>query len=197
MDWYKATVPSTIVGNLVDQKVYPDPFFGMNLRSFPGMGYPIGTNFSMRPMPADSPFKASWWYREEFRVTPRPEGQVWLSFDGINYRANIWVNGKLIADTNRVAAPIARTDSTSPHLQPANLNVLAVEVFPPDVNSLAITWVDWNPMPPDKNMGLWRDVSLTITGPVALHDPQVLTRVDKPGLDRAQHPRLRGTREFQ
>ena len=51
VDWYKATVPSTVVGNLVDDKVYPDPFFGMNLRSFPGMDYPIGTNFSNKPCP--------------------------------------------------------------------------------------------------------------------------------------------------
>src|SRR5271156_5169129 len=36
-DWYPATVPSTVVGTLVDDKVYPDPFFGMNLKSIPGM----------------------------------------------------------------------------------------------------------------------------------------------------------------
>src|SRR5580658_6750411 len=41
-DWFKATVPSTVFGSLVDDKVYPDPFFGMNLRSVPGMNYPIG-----------------------------------------------------------------------------------------------------------------------------------------------------------
>ena len=62
--------------------------------------------------------------------------------------------------------------------------MLAVEVFPPEVNSLAITWVDWNPMPPDKNMGLWRDVYVTTTGPVALRYPQVLTKVDLPSLDQ-------------
>ena len=92
-----------MVGCLVEDKVYPDPFFGMNLRSMPGMTYPVGTNFSNEAMPADSPFKVSWWYRKEFSVTPRHDGQVWLNFDGINYRANLWLNGKLIADTNRVA----------------------------------------------------------------------------------------------
>ena len=66
VDWYKATVPSTVVGNLVDDMVYPDPFFGMNLRSIPGMAYPVGTNFSNKAMPSDSPFKVSWWYRKEF-----------------------------------------------------------------------------------------------------------------------------------
>ena len=77
-----------MVGNLVDDMVYPDPFFGMNLRSIPGMAYPVATNFSNKAMPSDSPFKVSWWYRKEFSVTPRHDGQVWLNFDGVNYRAN-------------------------------------------------------------------------------------------------------------
>ena len=54
-------------------------------------------------------------------------------------------------------------------------NALAVEIFPPQPNDLAINWVDWNPTPPDKNMGLWGPVSLTTTGPVALRHPYVLT----------------------
>ncbi len=186
MDWYKATVPSTVVGNLVDDMVYPDPFFGMNLRSIPGMAYPVATNFSNKAMPSDSPFKVSWWYRKEFSVTPRHDGQVWLNFDGINYRANIWLNGKHIADTNRVAGAYrAYTFNVTSAIHLEQPNVLAVEVFPPEVNSLALTWVDWNPMPPDKNMGLWRDVCVTTTGPVALRYPQVLTKVDLPSLDQA------------
>jgi len=186
VDWYKATVPSTVAGILVDDMVYRDPFFGMNLRSIPGMKYPTGTNFSNSPMPADSPFKVSWWYRREFRMTPGRDGQVWLNFDGINYRANIWLNGKLVADTSRVAGAYrAYTFNVTSTIELQKPNLLAVEVFPPDVNSLAVTWVDWNPMPPDKNMGLWRDVYVTATGPVALRYPQVLTKVDLPALDQA------------
>ncbi len=49
----------------------------------------------------------------------------------------------------------------------ARLNhVPTVEVFAPTPSDLALNWVDWNPMPPDKNMGLWRDVYVTVTGPV-------------------------------
>src|SRR5262249_29160251 len=51
--------------------------------------------------------------------------------------------------------------------------------------SLAITWVDWNPTPPDKDMGLWRDVYVTVTGPVALRYPQVITKVEMPSLKKA------------
>ncbi len=185
-DWYPATVPSTVVGTLVDDKVYSDPFFGTNLRSIPGMNYPVGNNFSGKPMPGDSPFKSSWWYRKEFAVTPIDGGQVWLNFDGINYRANIWLNGKVVADCNQVQGAYRTYQfNVTDKIAAGGTNVLAVEVFPPDITSLAITWVDWNPTPPDKNMGIWRDVYVTTTGPVALQYPQVVTKVDMPSLDMA------------
>ena len=53
-DWYRATVPSTVVGALVQDGVYPDPFYGMNLRKMPGMSYKIGQNFVHLPMDSAS-----------------------------------------------------------------------------------------------------------------------------------------------
>ena len=69
-DWYKAMVPGGVLANLVADKVYPEPYFGMNLRQIPGVN-PIGTMFQNQPMPADSPFRCSWWYRVEFQI-PHP-----------------------------------------------------------------------------------------------------------------------------
>jgi exo-1,4-beta-D-glucosaminidase len=185
-NWYSAKVPSTVVGTLVDDKVYPDPFFGMNLRSIPGTSYKPGENFSNKPMPAGSPFKVSWWYRKEFQVAPQRDGQVWLNFDGVNYRANIWLNGKEIADSSQVeGAYRTYVFNVTDVVLAGKTNVLAVELFPPSPDSLALTWVDWNPMPPDKNTGLWREVSVTTTGPVAMRYPQVVTKVDMPSLDQA------------
>jgi len=92
-DWYPAAIPSTVVAALVDNKVYPDPNFGMNLRSFPGMSYGVGQNFSNSAMSGDSPFRVSWWYRTEFKLPPSENGKrLWLNFDAINQRANIWLN---------------------------------------------------------------------------------------------------------
>ena len=91
--------PEPLVAAMVKDKVYPDPGFGMNLRSFPGMSYPIGANFSDVPMAQDSPFIVPWWYRKEFTLPADLKGKtVWLHFGGINYRANIWLNGKQIGD---------------------------------------------------------------------------------------------------
>jgi len=169
-NWFAATVPSTICGTLVDDKVYPDPFFGMNLKD-------LSTNAA---------FKGPWWYRKEFKLPPPDDGQVWLNFDGINYRANVWVNGKIIADTNQIVGAYRTYQfNITGSLVSGKPNVLAVETFPADKTSLGINWVDWNPTPPDKNMGLWRDVYLTTAGPVALHNPHIVTKVDMPYLDKA------------
>src|SRR5208337_3442326 len=70
--------------------------------------------------------------------------------------------------------------------KPGETNSLAVEVFPPQPHDLAITLVDWAPMPPDKEMGLWGDVHITTTGPVALRYPAVLTKLDLPSTELAQ-----------
>jgi exo-1,4-beta-D-glucosaminidase len=64
-------------------------------------------------------------------------------------------------------------------------NVLAVQVFSPTDTDLAITFVDWNPAPPDKNMGLFRDVDIATSGPVALRYPAVVSKVDSPANDKA------------
>src|SRR6266478_10138320 len=102
--WYPARVPSTVAGTLVDNKVYADPFVGMNLRMMPGCSYPIGANFSLRPMPKDSPFRVSWWYRTEFQAPASYRDQnLWLHLDGVNFRANVWLNGKQIATSNQIA----------------------------------------------------------------------------------------------
>jgi exo-1,4-beta-D-glucosaminidase len=61
-----------------------------------------------------------------------------------------------------------------------------VQVFAPTENDLAITFVDWNPAPPDKNMGLWREVYLTASGPVALRYPTVVSRLNLSANDSAQ-----------
>ena len=103
-EWMRANVPTTVVGAQLKNKLLPDPFFGMNLRQYPGLSYPIGANFSNFPMPPDSPYAVSWWYRKEFTLPKEYAGKTtWLNFRGINYRANLWLNGKQIANSNEVA----------------------------------------------------------------------------------------------
>src|ERR1700733_6056591 len=185
--WHSAAVPTTVVAALVADKTYPDPYYGKNLRDIPGTTYPIGKNFSLLSMPQDSPFRCSWWYRTEFRLPESfAERKVWLHFGGINNRANIWLNGHKIADAKDVAGAYRTYEyEISASLAPGQSNSLAVETFAQTDKDLGINWVDWNPAPPDKDMGLWRPVYLQSRGPVAIRYPQVITHFPTTSLAQA------------
>jgi exo-1,4-beta-D-glucosaminidase len=178
-DWTETAVPSTVFSALVAAKKFPNPYFDMNLRSVPGVKYGIGVNFSNLPMPDDSPFRKPWWFRTEFKMPAEMRGKtVWLGFDGLNFRANVWLNGKQIAASDKLAGAwrLFEFDITAA-ARPGESNALAIEVFPPEPGDLAITFVDWNPLPPDKGMGLWHDVWIAATGPVAIRYPSVTTHL--------------------
>jgi exo-1,4-beta-D-glucosaminidase len=173
--WHPAEVPGTVVGALVADKTLPDPNFGMNLKSFPGVSLGGEEPFSNREMPADSPFRCSYWFRTEFATPANAANKaVYLHFLGINYRANIWLNGKKIADRADVAGAYRCYEFRINELLQKNSaakNALAVEIFAPEKNDLGLTWVDWNPTPPDKNMGMWREVFLSESGEISLRAP--------------------------
>ena len=160
--WCPASVPSTVLAALLKNGEYPDLFVGKNLEGIPG-----------------ERFAVSWWYRTEFNLQAdkRLVGTR-LGFDGINYRANIWLNGRLIASRDQVFGSfrtfeVEVTEATKP-----GPNVLAIEVFPPQPGDFTIGFVDWNPKPPDQNMGLWRPVTLRLSGPVSIEQPFVTSEVN-------------------
>ncbi|HET8667621.1 MAG TPA: beta galactosidase jelly roll domain-containing protein [Terriglobales bacterium] len=189
--WLTGTVPATVLAAQVAakaDKVFENPFYARNLRDLPGTSYPEEKVFAQLPMPADSPYNCSWWYRTEFRLPAAFRGKnVWLNFGGINYRANVWVNGKLIANQNDIAGAYRTYElNVTNAVTSAAMNVLAVEVFAPTEKDLGINWVDWAPAPPDKDMGLWREVFLTDSGEVTLRNPQITSKVDTNTLDRAE-----------
>ena len=187
--WLKTSVPSTVLAAQVAAGTLPDPYYGDNLRKLPGTTYPIGQNFSNLPMSPDSPYACGWWYRKEFAApaaTAR-DGRFWLHFGGINYRANIWLNGHKVADATTVAGAYRTYDfDVTEFLKPDKQNVLAVETMAPTEKDLGINWVDWNPCPPDKDMGLVGNVDLTTSGPVTLRSPSVVTHFRDGNLDTAE-----------
>ena len=183
--WLPTSVPSTVLAAQVAAGVLPDPYFGDNLRKIPGTTYPVGHNFARIAMQVDSPYHCGWWYRTDFSAPAiqHPEGRVWLHFAGINYRAEIWLNGERIGDSSQVAGTYRTYDfDVTGRVKAGKHNVLAVETFAPKENDLGITWVDWNPAPPDKNMGLWGGVDLVTSGPVEVRFPQATTHFYDPSL---------------
>ena len=187
-DWLKTSVPSTVLAAQAAAKVVPDPYYGMNLRNIPGTSYPIGRNFANLPMPQDSPYRCGWWYRAQFTAPAATlrDQRFWLHFGGINYRGDVWLNGKRIADTTTVAGAYRVYDfDVTGVLKPGAENVLAVETFAPTEKSLGINWVDWNPCPPDKDMGLWGEVNLVTTGAVTVRSPMAVTHLPDESLTAA------------
>lgn len=176
-NWIATAVPSTVLAAQVASGVVPDPYFGANLRQLPGSDYPLGHNFSNLPMPADSPYACGWWYRKEFAApVAAHNGRLWLHFGGINYRGEIWVNGHRVADATTVAGAYRTYDfDVTEWVVAGKPNVLAVKTSAPTEKDLGINWVDWNPCPPDKDMGLWGAVDLVESGPVTVRSPQVVT----------------------
>jgi exo-1,4-beta-D-glucosaminidase len=185
--WYAVTVPATVLAAQVAAGEVKDPYYGMNLRKIPGESYPIGRNFANLPMPEDSPYHCGWWYRKAFHVPAADRGKTfWLRFGGINYRADIWVNGKRIANQSQVAGAYRTYEfDVTDNVVPGAENIVAVETFAPTETDLGINWVDWNPAPPDKDMGLWGPVSLATSGPVSVRSPMAATHFTDSSLKEA------------
>jgi beta-mannosidase len=184
--WYMATVPGTVLTTLVDNKVYPDPLFGENMRSIP-----------------ESLNKTSYWYRTSFAVPKAYRGKhLWLHFAGINYSAEIWLNGIKVG-TMRGAFIRGAFDITR-NVRPGRQAVLAVLVSPqphpgvPHEHTVAdgvgqnggetaidgptflptIGW-DWLAAVRDRDAGIWLPVTLSATGPVVVKDPFVTSDLAK------------------
>ena len=184
--WMKTQVPGTVLAAQVKAGVYPDPFFAMNLRRIPGESYPIGKNFSNLPMPSDSPYACGWWYRDTFQAPSATGGKTtWLHLGGINYRADLWLNGVRVADTHDIAGAYRTYDLDVSKAVHGGRNVLAIEVFAPGPSDLGVNWVDWNPAPPDKDMGITGPVALRVTGAVAARAPSVVTHFTDDSLREA------------
>jgi len=187
--WLKTAVPSTVLASQAAAGVFPDPYYGMNLRQIPGTTYAIGKVFANMPMADDSPYRCGWWYRTEFTApAPALAGErQWLHFGGINYRGDVWLNGHKIADQTKVAGAYRTYDfDITEFVKPGKKNVLAVETFAPTEKDLGINWVDWNPCPPDKDMGLWGAVDLVSTGAVTLRSPLAVTHFTDSTLGSAE-----------
>ena len=190
--WYEAVVPGTILTTLVANKVYPEPLYGENNRP---NRIPESLN------------KTSYWYRTVTTIPAEHKGRhTWLNFDGINYSAEVWVNG---AQVGSIRGAFKRgIFDISPQVKPGEKAVIAVLVTPqphpgdPHEHTIAdgmvtnggitaidgptflstIGW-DWLPGIRDRDSGIWAKVFLSSTGPVVLKDPLVTTDLPLPKTD--------------
>jgi len=173
--WYPVSGRATVIAGLLENGAYKNVFFGENLRAV------------AEPDSSGELFVIPWWYRTEFTLAQGgPGARTLLRINGMIASADVWVNGHLVADHAAVAGayPVRELDVT-PWVH-AGVNILALRVHPGDPRtSLSIGWVDWNPAPPDNNMGPWRGVDIVQTGPVELRFAHVTSTLSLPDLAHA------------
>lgn len=181
--WLPARVPGTVLTTLLENHMYPAPEFGLNNNLIPDI-HEVGNDFY------------TYWFTRQFTINNLPEGRnVWLNFRGINYKAEIFLNGKRINRNTHEGMFLSKTFNITPYLRTDAPNVLAVLVYPPTHagnpnggqggdgqiarnNTMQYTpgW-DWIQPVRDRNTGIWDEVSITTTGPVCLSSPYVVTKV--------------------
>jgi len=190
--WYAAEVPGTVLTTLIANGLFPDPDVGLNNLAIP-----------------ESLNRQDYWYRTLFVPPTTVEGRRFtLTFKGINYAAEVWLNGTQLGSIR--GAFIRGTFDVGSLLRPGVDNALAVRISPPphpgipheqsvaagpgeNGGSLAIDgptflasegW-DWIPAIRDRNTGIWQEVELQAHGSVRILDPQVQTRLPLPRTDVA------------
>lgn len=192
--WYAATVPGTVLTSLVKNGVYPEPLYGENNRP--------------DKIP-DSLSRTQFWYRTVFSVPKTYAGKhVWLNFEGINFSAQVWVNGRQVG---AIKGAFSRgIFDISQDVKPDKKAVLAVLVSPqphagdPHEHTIrdgvgknggitaidgptflsTIGW-DWIPAIRDRDTGIWQKVFISASGPVVIKDPLVTTDLPLPKVDTA------------
>ena len=183
--WLPATVPGTVLTTLVDRGIYPDPDYGLNNLAIPELAH------------------QDYWYRVEFPSPASTAGQrLTLTFNGINYAAEVWLNGHKLGGIT--GAFVRGNFDVTALLEKSGLNALALRVSPPPHPGLAQEesikagpgdnggiqmldgptfgategW-DWIPTIRDRNTGIWQDVTLTASGAITVGDLNVVTTLPK------------------
>lgn len=149
--------------------MYPDPFHSTDQQRIPR---------------AD--FQVPWWYRSDFTVEDTGR-RTHLDFSGVISAADVYVNGHQVAKSAEVTGVYPRHEIDITSLMKAGTNTVAFRVQPNEpTRNLSMSWLDWLQPPPDRNMGLVRDVLVRRDGPVALRDTHVVTRLAVPSLATAE-----------
>jgi mannosylglycoprotein endo-beta-mannosidase len=181
--WLEAVVPGTILTTLLHNNLVPDPFFGMNNNLIPDV-YDAGRDYY------------TYWFYTEFDLPQTTEGQeVWLNFRGINYFADVFLNGSRVNTNTHKGMYLREKYRITPYLNKTGINKLAVWVAPPDPVGNAFTgqggdgmigrnitmqctagW-DWICPVRDRNTGIWDQVSIESTGVVDMRNPYIESRV--------------------
>ncbi len=212
--WHETVAPRTVLSTLVHDDTYPDPRFWPDAFRIPDSSDEFNAahdlaRFSHLPE-GRNPWRDPWWYRTEFPLET-PTDRVWLTLNCLNYRADVWLNGKLLADREQLVGMFQRFRLDATNAVRGGTNALAILVYPVDhpgvpdtqlevfgpprgffkdicndITEVMTVGYDCFPTVPDRNLGLIQEVTLDLTGPVDLRHTFVRTDLDLPDLNLAR-----------
>ena len=160
--WLPLSQPETLLAGLLENGRYPGIFYSQRLARV-----------------SRAQFAVPWWYRDAFELHPVAGQHTFLRMRGVLARADLWVNGRKVADRARLQGAYSEIELDVTRLVHDGANALALKVFPNDAGddgSLTLSMVDWNPAAPDGNTGLQLAPQLEQDGAVSLRDLHVLQR---------------------
>ena len=143
--WFPVRVPSTVLTGLVANKVYPDPYSGLNNMLIPDASDEFNKKYNLEQfshLPNNAnPWNKPYWYRTSFKVSKADNGRHFqLIFKGINYRAAVWVNGTQVADSTQMAGMFGEYSLDVSNLIRSGMeNAVAVKIYPLDYPGLPAT----------------------------------------------------------
>ena len=158
---YDAPVPSTVAGVLSEAGVFGDALLE-------------GRNYEKVDK---SIFDDPWIYATTFAGKPGKGQHAELVFDGLDYYADIFLNGKQIASSDTTAGVFIRRAYDVTKLLKKQ-NKLEVKLRRAKSGDLNHGYVDWNPRPLDESMGIVRPVTLHTTGALSIEDIYVVPDLD-------------------
>jgi exo-1,4-beta-D-glucosaminidase len=162
--WHHIPIPRcTLMGCLLEAGLYKEEelWYSNTLESF---------NWGQ--------FTVPWLYRQEFSLDPQPGQHYFLETNGISSRADIYLNGELIADKEFQSGSYSGHTYDITNLA-SDVNALVIQAYPTDYfYDLALSWVDWNPRPADNGTGVWREITVSQTGAVSLGPLSALVDID-------------------
>ncbi|KAJ5189019.1 Glycoside hydrolase family 2 immunoglobulin-like beta-sandwich [Penicillium cf. griseofulvum] len=165
--WHRVGARSTVMAGLLENGVYneTDLFYSDNMEAI-----------------ADpSTFEAPWIYREEFTLNPSTGQYFTLKTHGITSKADIYLNGALIASSDQQQGSYGGHQYDLTNHVKEGANCLLIRAFPTNyLRDLAMGFVDWNPYPADNGTGVWRNVEISQTGAVSMSPFRILTDFTQP-----------------
>lgn len=153
---YTVTVPCTVAGALAENSALPEGLME-------GMAY-AGVDKAI--------FDDEWTFTTSFKAKNRKKKHFVLEFNGLNFRADIRLNGVLLASADTTAGPYIKReyDVTGIVKKHNSLSVTLTKAHKGDLNH---GYVDWNPHPLDESMGITGRVFLKENGGVGIQDVYV------------------------